>query len=1065
MNPKRLPYFLFFIFISFNFLNAQWVDLGSDITASPRIMAGISIPSDTVIWGFTWNTATFGPTSEFTRTTDGGQTWQPGEVTGIDPTYVGIYLFALDDQTAWLTTADELDPISGSIYKTVDGGAIWVEQTTAFTGFNETPAGVYFWDENKGFSFGATSFFNYDDQIAIYTTENGGDTWTKVVAPNMPAQLPGEGFQLYNFEDYFSVVGDTCWFGTTKGRMFRSTDRGTSWEVVDTPFAIDNARISSTAFKNNTVGLTIALNPIRLSRSLDGGANWTELPLTVPSGFFGAQVAHVAGTRSTWMLVGGPGNYAVSYNDGNTWEFSNWNIDAWSVKFLDPSTGFAGSQTYNPTVASVFKWNGPVLGNRLFVNDDATGANNGTSWTDAFNDLQDALAIAQAGDQIWVAEGHYQPAAMGGSEAATYLVDKDILLYGGFAATEERLSERGNPADFPTILSGDLNGDDVENDFETNRGDNVRNVMIVGSEVTNAAVIDGFIFQNGHADGTSNQQGNGGGLRCEGSPAIVNCQFRQNFAINLGGGVSLWEISDTIKIENCSFDWNLSNRGGGIDVRFCTFIFDHCEFTNNIASATLGQPSDEIGGGIFTQNSFCTIRNCSFSSNFGSDGAGGIFYWVDQEGAGFSLLVDSCLFNDNSAEGSGAALYSQVFGKENTTTVTNSHFQANQSNGSFPFGTLSFYHQRNGANGSVLIDQCVIEDNSSTYSSGGIDWGSGTGAGPSEYRIRNSQFFNNSSPVSGGALSFWSEENTEADFYVEQCLFEGNQAGANAGAIWVLNGSDGFNATIDHCKFINNSSPAGAAIGSIADDLITPATPTMASLKLDNCLIAENSGQEAAISIVDLLGLDLINCTVANNDGSALLLSAESNLTLQNTVLYNPNYVELQSINENAVITSNGGNLIFDNSMNAYLTAQDQSEIDPVFMMDSLAPAATSPLVNAGVNDGVAEFDLAGNVRIQEGTVDIGAYESPFATSIKEVNTVQHITLSPNPATHEIWLNLPESHEGLINVQILDASGKLLEDRWGQSIQPINIEHLASGVYFVKVNSRNTAYVGKFLKG
>ena len=39
----------------------------------------------------------------------------------------------------------------------------------------------------------------------------------------------------------------------------------------------------------------------------------------------------------------------------------------------------------------------------IFVNDDATGANNGSSWDDAYLAVQDAIALATSGDQVWVA--------------------------------------------------------------------------------------------------------------------------------------------------------------------------------------------------------------------------------------------------------------------------------------------------------------------------------------------------------------------------------------------------------------------------------------------------------------------------------------------------------------------------------------------------------------------------------------------------------------------------------------------------------------------------------------
>src|SRR5690606_7900683 len=40
----------------------------------------------------------------------------------------------------------------------------------------------------------------------------------------------------------------------------------------------------------------------------------------------------------------------------------------------------------------------------LYVDADAPPGGDGASWATAFHDLQDALAIVQAGDQVWVAE-------------------------------------------------------------------------------------------------------------------------------------------------------------------------------------------------------------------------------------------------------------------------------------------------------------------------------------------------------------------------------------------------------------------------------------------------------------------------------------------------------------------------------------------------------------------------------------------------------------------------------------------------------------------------------------
>ncbi|MCB9350012.1 MAG: hypothetical protein H6573_21250 [Lewinellaceae bacterium] len=74
----------FFITLNGSILQAQWASLGSGITASPRAIGGIAPADENVIWGFTWHANSFVPTHEFTRTVDGGQTWQAGTLTGVE---------------------------------------------------------------------------------------------------------------------------------------------------------------------------------------------------------------------------------------------------------------------------------------------------------------------------------------------------------------------------------------------------------------------------------------------------------------------------------------------------------------------------------------------------------------------------------------------------------------------------------------------------------------------------------------------------------------------------------------------------------------------------------------------------------------------------------------------------------------------------------------------------------------------------------------------------------------------------------------------------------------------
>ena len=105
----------------------------------------------------------------------------------------------------------------------------------------------------------------------------------------------------------------------------------------------------------------------------------------------------------------------------------------------------------------------------LYVDAGASGANDGSAWADAFTDVQDALAAAARGDEIWVAEGVYKPVVPADSANVTnpergelFQLKNGVSLYGGFAGNEANRDER-DVLIYPTILSGDLLGNDTDN--------------------------------------------------------------------------------------------------------------------------------------------------------------------------------------------------------------------------------------------------------------------------------------------------------------------------------------------------------------------------------------------------------------------------------------------------------------------------------------------------------------------------------------------------------------------------------------------------------------------------
>ncbi|MGF1465230.1 MAG: hypothetical protein ACFCGT_03775 [Sandaracinaceae bacterium] len=124
----------------------------------------------------------------------------------------------------------------------------------------------------------------------------------------------------------------------------------------------------------------------------------------------------------------------------------------------------------------------------LHVDVDATGADDGTSWADAFVDLQDALAAAAAGDEVWVAEGTYVP---GDERTDAFALRPGVAIYGGFDGTEASVAERDpDPATNGTVLSGEIGGAAAT--------DNIQHVVIA-SGVGPAAILDGFAIRRGYA--------------------------------------------------------------------------------------------------------------------------------------------------------------------------------------------------------------------------------------------------------------------------------------------------------------------------------------------------------------------------------------------------------------------------------------------------------------------------------------------------------------------------------------------------------------------------------------
>jgi parallel beta-helix repeat protein len=291
----------------------------------------------------------------------------------------------------------------------------------------------------------------------------------------------------------------------------------------------------------------------------------------------------------------------------------------------------------------------------IFVDEAATGANDGSSWGDAYTSLQNALAVAQAGKNICVAQGTYKPAGPGGQRTATFQLINGVGIYGGYAGVNEPDPNARDVQLYETILSGDLDGNDTPGldlyDLwnDPNRAENSYHV-VTGSSTEPNAVLDGFTITAGNANGPEPNDRGGGMYNSNGSPTVTNCTFSGNTSSNVGGGIFDYNSSPTLT--NCIFAGNSTlGWGGGMRNNSSSPTLINCTFIGNSASSN--------GGGMHNLNSDSPmITNCTFTGNSAS-GGGGI--WDNNS----SPIVTNCTFSGNSASSSGGGMYN--IGNSNPT--------------------------------------------------------------------------------------------------------------------------------------------------------------------------------------------------------------------------------------------------------------------------------------------------------------------------------------------------------------------------------------------------------------
>jgi parallel beta-helix repeat protein/predicted outer membrane repeat protein len=580
----------------------------------------------------------------------------------------------------------------------------------------------------------------------------------------------------------------------------------------------------------------------------------------------------------------------------------------------------------------------------IYVDDDAAGTNDGTSWENAYTFLQDALIDADDAEkpvEIRVAQGTYKPnqgifpiipAGVGGrtnepypakypadlGNKASFNLINDVTIKGGYAGLTEPDPNTRNIGLYETILSGDLNGDDIDvNDpcdlrNEPTRIDN-SNRIVNASGTDATTVLDGFTITAGFGPfgaGMGNDHG---------SPILISCTFKGNTAYHDYGG-GLLNSSGNPTLINCTFTKNYGELGGGMCNISSSPILTNCRFTNNYA---------EFGAGMYnmhsppkvhsTRDSNSTLIDCTFDDNNAGLWGGGMF----NERSDSNL--SNCAFNRNNARGMGAGM----FNTESELAMTDCTFSENT--GGSGGGIYS------EDNSSLILTKCTFRDNvAEVVFGGGI-----CNEDANEIILANCTFSGNTAKRDGGGIF-----NRRSSSTLTNCIFNGNKAYGESTNTGKGGGLYAFgDARLNNCTFSGNWAQQGLAIFKYS----------LSDLRLIDCILWDGGNEVIQTGIRP-------NIIYSNIQGD---WEGEGNIE-EDPLFVNPGYWA-DADDPNIVVGPNDPNAVWVDG--DYHLKSQAGRWDPV-SQSWIFDDVTSPCIDAGDPNSPVGNEPAPN----GGRINMGAY-------------------------------------------------------------------------------------------
>ncbi|MFO7791089.1 MAG: S8 family serine peptidase [Bacteroidota bacterium] len=356
-----------------------WIPQNTQFPNQYRGVFQTAIANDTTAWILTYDGTGGSITRDFARTSDGGDNWIPDTIAAPDSLAPGC-ITAVDDMNAWVAMYDANG--GGAIYHTGDGGENWENQpSAAFDGTSSFPNVVHMFNSDEGFCMGDPE----GGEFEIYTTSDGGNNWTRVDGANIPDPETDE----MGWTGVYDAVGDVAWFGTNTGRIYKTSDKGATWEVLTT----GEENVSRITMTDENNGFIIAqvqdqttgeITSWTMRKTVDGGENWDVVnvsPEDQPSDISAVpgQPGMIISVKISQTTENNFSAYSMDY--GTNWTMLDDSIQYTNVQMLNDSIGWAGGFNMDENNGGIYKWAGiPGLTDPFFTSSPVTEVTMGETY-------------------------------------------------------------------------------------------------------------------------------------------------------------------------------------------------------------------------------------------------------------------------------------------------------------------------------------------------------------------------------------------------------------------------------------------------------------------------------------------------------------------------------------------------------------------------------------------------------------------------------------------------------------------------------------------------------------